>query len=349
MESTASRLSLSARDGFSGLSNEELRQVVREVLQQRDLREHQQEDGGWQGSYKLGELLMDLVEVLAVPEDWLREALPAADFRCLVEDEVLKIFESAWQLFVFDDGWFEDRCRACCWVPDVRHAVLAQCSRSKPCDELPYCATHASKRRHGEWRVGMTLAEVPSTVRRSVKAEATRRARRCFDEEAGAGAQGFNVPVGRQGQSGVRKVKFRVPYKQKEFAPAVSGEPREYSQLCLALPLFVCQLCQERSFATKQALQRHLVEEHVSELEARKAFFYREGCRPRVVTPQVWRHCSSTAVEEFVTGTDVWPECADEDLALQKESTLPSWWQEPDFGAAFLEDFFRAEEFGHGD
>jgi len=64
------------------------------------------------------------------------------------------------------------------------------------------------------------------------------------------------------------------------------------------------------------------------------------------VTPQVWRHCSSTAVEEFVTGTDVWPECADEDLALQKESTLPSWWQEPDFGAAFLEDFFEQKSSG---
>ena len=269
----------------------------------RDLTEQKCTDGAWRGSYKLSELLDDLASVWSVPPQWLRVTLPHATFRALVFVEVSRLYEAAWQLFVAEEGGIAGKCQACIWVPDGRHAVLAQCSHGQIGQTL-YCGTHRSKRKHGEWGPALTLAQVRAGVRGQVAAEARRRALRRAEEDSGSrSVAGFNTPASREKQSGAaQKAKVRVPYVQKAFAPIVEGEPREYEDNCVALPPFVCQLCQDQCFATKEALLGHIASRHGGQAAARQAYLYREGRRPRVVKPQVWRHCSSTACPDTKIG-----------------------------------------------
>jgi hypothetical protein len=49
-------------------------------------------------------------------------------------------------------------------------------------------------------------------------------------------------------------------------------------------------------------------------------------------------------VEELITGSETWPECADEDPAVAEEARAPEWWEPQEFvseeGPGF-KDFFQ--------
>jgi ASC-1-like (ASCH) protein len=326
------------------LCHDELKQVLRDVLMEFDLRAECVSPGQVVAkvSLQLGVEELMLLEGLRLPD---RELSVEKARECLGKLSLVvytRLSDQVCRDFLFDEAYNAEGCKARCRSSKLACAVLYQCG--KVCEDgSHFCSSHRSRGEanclaYGEWdKSRNTLTGLASSVAKSVVRDAKLRSRFVTDDKKSEGesrrpeafptSRGFNVPMpcktSRRGASdvgssaqmtskGSRRV-LRQCAQQPEFLEAPApGELREFSAKMLACPAFPCRLCNS-DFACKEALHTHIRVCHKGMEMYRKRLWFEsvgEGKPVRPVKPQVWRLTSARMVEELVTGKESYPLCA---------------------------------------